>query len=168
MPLFEAHFTPCVEIGWRLAHEYWGRGYATEAARAALDFGFHRLELKEIVSFTVPANRRSRSVMERIGMTHSPNDDFEHPLLPHGHPLRHHVIYRMARVHDPAELPTPMVEGCSATVPEKHRVPLDPPRLSSYILRLVSPPCVSASNRESKFPPPSRSGPRSRSMVVGS
>ena len=82
VPPFEAHFTPCVEIGWRLAYEFWGRGYATEAARAALDFGFRQLGLKEIVSFTVPANRRSRSVMERIGMTHSPDDDFEHPGFP--------------------------------------------------------------------------------------
>jgi RimJ/RimL family protein N-acetyltransferase len=101
VPTFEAHFTPCVEIGWRLARQYWGRGFATEAARAALDFGFHRLELEEIVSYTVPANRRSRSVMQRIGMTHSPEDDFEHPLVQEGHPLRHHVLYRMARVHYP-------------------------------------------------------------------
>ncbi len=97
VPSFEAHFTPCVEIGWRLAREYWGRGYATEAARAALDFGFDRLEMEEIVSFTVPANRRSRSVMERIGMTHSPADDFENPRIPQGHPLRYHVLYRKAR-----------------------------------------------------------------------
>ncbi len=93
---FEAHFTPNVEIGWRLAHEFWGRGYATEAALAALDFGFRHLALDEIVSFTAPMNRRSRSVMERIGMTHSPDDDFEHPLLPQRHPLRHHVLYRKA------------------------------------------------------------------------
>jgi len=98
VPQFEAHFTPCVEVGWRLARDYWGRGYATEAARVALDFGFHHLELKEIVSFTVPANRRSRSVMERIGMTCSPADDFEHPLLSLGHPLRHHVLYRIMSV----------------------------------------------------------------------
>jgi RimJ/RimL family protein N-acetyltransferase len=91
---FEAHFTPCVEIGWRLAREHWGRGYATEAARAALEFGFRDLALKEIVSFTVPANLRSRAVMERIGMTRSPDDDYEHPLLPEGHPLRRHVLYR--------------------------------------------------------------------------
>jgi RimJ/RimL family protein N-acetyltransferase len=94
VPTFEAHFTPCVEVGWRLASEYWGRGYATEAARAALDYGFRRLELAEIVSFTVPANLRSRRVMERIGMIHSPADDFDHPALPEGHPLRRHVLYR--------------------------------------------------------------------------
>ena len=94
VPGFEAHFTPCVEVGWRLAHAHWGRGYATEAARAAIDFGFRRLALHEIVSFTVPDNRRSRAVMERIGMTRSPADDFDHPSLPEGHPLRRHVLYR--------------------------------------------------------------------------
>jgi RimJ/RimL family protein N-acetyltransferase len=94
VPRFEAHFTACVEIGWRLARAHWGRGYATEAARAALDFGFRDLALKEIVSFTVPANLRSRAVMERIGMTRSPDDDFDHPGLPEGNPLRRHVLYR--------------------------------------------------------------------------
>jgi RimJ/RimL family protein N-acetyltransferase len=96
VPQFEAHFTPCVEVGWRLAFEHWGLGYATEAARAALDFGFQCLALEEIVSFTVPANRRSRAVMERIGMTRNPADDFDHPTLPEGHPLRRHVLYRTA------------------------------------------------------------------------
>jgi RimJ/RimL family protein N-acetyltransferase len=97
VPRFEAHFTPCVEIGWRLAYDYWGHGYATEAAYAARDYGFSQLGLREIVSFTVPANLRSRKVMERLGMTHSPADDFQHPLLPEGHPFRHHVLYRLAR-----------------------------------------------------------------------
>ena len=82
VPRFEAHFTPCVEIGWRLSPEHWGRGYATEAARAALVFGFETLQLDEIVSFTVPENLRSRRVMEKIGMSHSPADDFDHPALP--------------------------------------------------------------------------------------
>ncbi len=95
VPGFSAHFTPCVEVGWRLAHEHWGHGYATEAARAALDFGFARLALDEIVSFTTAANRRSRAVMERIGMTRTPADDFDHPALPDGHPLRRHVLYRI-------------------------------------------------------------------------
>lgn len=94
---FEAHFTPCVEIGWRLAREHWDRGYATEAAVATLDFGFRQLALGEIVSFTVPANQRSRRVMERIGMAHSPADDFDHPALPEGHPLQPHVLYRATR-----------------------------------------------------------------------
>jgi RimJ/RimL family protein N-acetyltransferase len=97
VPRFETHFTPCVEVGWRLAYHFWGHGYATEAAYAACDYGFSQLGLKEIVSFTVPANWRSRKVMERLGMTHSPSDNFEHPLLPEGHPLRYHVLYRLAR-----------------------------------------------------------------------
>ena len=94
IPRFEAHFTPCVEIGWRLDADHWNRGYATEGARAALEFGFRELGLQEIVSFTVPANVRSRRVMEKLGMTHSPSDDFYQPALPEGHPLRRHVLYR--------------------------------------------------------------------------
>jgi RimJ/RimL family protein N-acetyltransferase len=94
---FPAHFTPSVEVGWRLARPYWGRGYATEGARAALAFGFDRLGLAEVVSFTVPANTRSRAVMERLGMTRDPADDFDHPSLPGGHPLRRHVLYRIRR-----------------------------------------------------------------------
>jgi RimJ/RimL family protein N-acetyltransferase len=97
VPRFEAAFTPCVEIGWRLAAEYWGRGYATEGARAALAFGFETLKLDEIVSMTVPANVRSRRVMEKIGMLHCPEEDFEHPLVPEGHALRRHVLYRISR-----------------------------------------------------------------------
>jgi RimJ/RimL family protein N-acetyltransferase len=96
VPRFEAHFTPCVEIGWRLAAEVWGSGYATEGARKVLAFGFEQLGLAEIVSFTVPGNLRSRRVMERIGMTRNPADDFDHPALPEGHPLRRHVLYRLA------------------------------------------------------------------------
>jgi RimJ/RimL family protein N-acetyltransferase len=95
-PAYEAHFTPCVEIGWRLAAEHWGRGYATEGARAALAFGFERVRLAEIVSLTVPANVRSRRVMEKLGMTHDEADDFDHPLVAHGHPLKRHVLYRIA------------------------------------------------------------------------
>jgi RimJ/RimL family protein N-acetyltransferase len=92
VPSFEARFTPCVEVGWRLAADYWGRGYATEAARAALGFGFGRLALEEILSFTVPENLRSRGVMERLGMTHDPADDFDHPSQPD---RRRHVLYRL-------------------------------------------------------------------------
>lgn len=95
-PTFEAHFTPCVEIGWRLAHEAWGHGYATEGAQLALDHGFERLGLDEIVSFTTVANLRSLRVMERLGMTHDPADDFGHPRLP-GHPLQPHLLYRLRR-----------------------------------------------------------------------
>lgn len=97
VPRFTAPFTPCVEIGWRLAAEHWGRGYATEGARAALAFGFETLGLAEIVSFTVPHNLPSRRVMEKLGLTRNPADDFDHPLLPAGHPLRRHVLYRIAR-----------------------------------------------------------------------
>lgn len=96
-PAFEAHFTPAVEVGWRLAREAWGQGFATEAARAALEFGFETIGLAEIVSFTVPDNERSRRVMERLGMTRDPAEDFDHPRLAPGHPLRRHVLYRLAR-----------------------------------------------------------------------
>jgi ribosomal-protein-alanine N-acetyltransferase len=91
---FEAHFTPCVEIGWRLAAAHWNRGLATEAARECLRYGFEHLALAEVVAFTVPANQRSRRVMEKLGMTRNAADDFDHPRLPEGHPLRRHVLYR--------------------------------------------------------------------------
>ena len=96
IPRFEAHFTPCVEIGWRLDAPYWGRGLATEAARAAAKHAFGELGLKELVSFTSESNVRSRRVMEKIGMTHDAGDDFDHPSLPEGHRLRRHVLYRKA------------------------------------------------------------------------
>ncbi len=88
---------PAVEAAWRLARPYWGKGYATEAARAAIDDGFGRLDLDEIVAFTVPANRRSWGVMERLGMTREPAEDFDHPSRPEGHPQRRHVLYRLRR-----------------------------------------------------------------------
>jgi RimJ/RimL family protein N-acetyltransferase len=97
VPQFQAQFTPCVEIGWRLAADYWGQGLATEGAQAILDYGFETLRLNEIVSFTVPSNRRSRRIMEKLGMTHDPADDFDHPQLPAGHALRRHVLYRTSR-----------------------------------------------------------------------
>lgn len=97
VPTFQAHFTPCVEVGWRLAPEHWGHGYATEAARAVLAFGFHEAALGDIVSFTASANWPSRRVMERLGMTRADSDDFEHPTLPDGHRLRSHVLYRLTR-----------------------------------------------------------------------
>ncbi|WP_193188815.1 GNAT family N-acetyltransferase [Nisaea sediminum] len=97
VPRFEAPFMPAVEIGWRLAEEHWGHGFATEAARRSLAFGFGDLGLAEIVSFTVPANLRSRAVMERLGMTRDPEDDFDHPNLAPDHPLRRHVLYRLKR-----------------------------------------------------------------------
>ncbi len=96
-PTFETQFTPCIEVGWRLARQAWGRGFATEAARAALAFGFDEAGLTEIVSFTVPANLRSIAVMERIGMTRDIAGDFEHPKVPENHHLRKHVLYRLRR-----------------------------------------------------------------------
>lgn len=91
-------FTPAVEIGWRLAFNHWGKGYATEGARGALQYGFDYLKLDEIVSFTTLKNMRSRHVMEKIGMTHNPKDDFDHPKLSEGHPLRRHVLYRITQL----------------------------------------------------------------------
>jgi RimJ/RimL family protein N-acetyltransferase len=107
VPKFEAHFTPCVEIGWRLARDHWGKGYAVEAAAVALRAAFGPLGLREVVSLTVPANVRSRRVMERLGMRHSLADDFEHPLVPDGHRLRRHVLYRIARQDWEEPVPPP-------------------------------------------------------------
>lgn len=97
VPRFVAPFTPCVEVGWRIAAEHWGRGYAPEAASAAVAYGFETLALREILSFTTEVNQRSRRVMEKLGMTRDPADDFDHPGLPEGHALRRHVLYRLAR-----------------------------------------------------------------------
>jgi RimJ/RimL family protein N-acetyltransferase len=95
VPRFEAHFTPTVEIGWRLEATLWNRGLATEGAREVLRYAFEELRLDEVVSFTVPENLASRRVMEKIGLTRDLNGDFDHPGLPEGHPLRRHVLYRM-------------------------------------------------------------------------
>lgn len=97
IPAFDGSAPPVVEIGWRLARSAWGQGYASEAARAALRFAFETLELPQIFSFTVPANRRSRRVMERIGLERHVPGDFQHPKLPVGHPLRQHALYRLGR-----------------------------------------------------------------------
>ena len=94
VPSFQTAFTPCTEMLWRLARASWGKGYATEAAREGLRFAFEALALPEVVSFTATGNRRSRAVMERLGMRHDPAADFDHPRLPSGHPLRRHVLYR--------------------------------------------------------------------------
>jgi ribosomal-protein-alanine N-acetyltransferase len=96
-PPFEARFTPAVQVGWRFARAHWGRGYATEAARAAVAFGFEVLGLEEIVSFTSVSNGASRRLMERLGMTHDAQDDFEHPLRAPDDPLRPHALYRLRR-----------------------------------------------------------------------
>ena len=95
VPGFSAHFTPCVEVGWRLAFEHWGHGYATEAARLALGYAFGTAALSEVVSFTSATNHRSRAVMERLGMRRDPAEDFDYPAFPEGHPLRRHVLYRL-------------------------------------------------------------------------
>jgi RimJ/RimL family protein N-acetyltransferase len=99
IPTFDTHFTPCVEIGWRLAADRWRQGYATEGARAVLAIGFDQLQLDEIVSFTATGNLASRRVMEKIGMTRNPADDFDHPAIAMGQPLRRSVLYRLARGH---------------------------------------------------------------------
>jgi RimJ/RimL family protein N-acetyltransferase len=95
IPAYEIPASPCVEIGWRLARKYWGKGYATEAAGAVLRIGFKTLHLPEIVSFTALSNHSSRAVMERISMQKT-DENFEHPCVPEGHPLRLHVLYRLS------------------------------------------------------------------------
>ena len=97
VPAFSAHFTPCVEIGWRLSADHWGQGLATEGAREVMRHAFEILKLDEIVSFTVPSNVRSRRVMGKLGMVRDPADDFDHPNLPEGHVFRPHVLYRLRR-----------------------------------------------------------------------
>jgi RimJ/RimL family protein N-acetyltransferase len=96
IPTFDAPFMPCVEVGYRLAFDHWGKGYATEGARAALAFGFESLGLKEIVAMTTEANERSRRVMTKLGMRRNPDDDFDHPNIETGHVLRRHVLYRIS------------------------------------------------------------------------
>lgn len=96
IPNFKAHFTPAIEMGWRLAAEHWGKGLATEGAKLVARHAFVELGSKELVSFTVPANLRSQRVMTKLGMTHDCADDFDHPGLPPGHPLRRHLLYRLS------------------------------------------------------------------------
>jgi RimJ/RimL family protein N-acetyltransferase len=110
IPSFEAPFTPCVEIGWRLAFEHWGKGYAPEAARAVLRFAFEQAGLDEVLSFTAACNTRSRRVMEKIGMRYDAADDFDHPNLPAGHRLERHALYRI-RAHE--------LEAISAPAPAR-------------------------------------------------
>lgn len=97
IPNFTPHGVPIVEIGWRLSSQHWGRGYATEAAKAVLNYGFTELNLDEIISFTVIGNSKSRHVMEKIGLHHSDTDDFDHPNIGEDSPLRRHVLYRLTR-----------------------------------------------------------------------
>jgi RimJ/RimL family protein N-acetyltransferase len=110
VPRFESPtFGSCVEIGWRIAKAHWGHGYVTEAARAALDDGFSRLNLPEVLSFTVQENRRSWSVMDRLGMRRTPELDFDHPMIPDGHRLKRHIVYRMTKQDWEKRAPTPGV-----------------------------------------------------------
>ncbi|PJE15814.1 GNAT family N-acetyltransferase [Legionella sp.] len=104
IPSFSTHFTPCVEIGWRLARQYWGKGLATEGAKAVLDYGFTQINLDEIVSFTATNNYRSRRVMEKIGLIRQEKDDFDNPKLALDHPLSKHVLYRLSQMQWRARL----------------------------------------------------------------
>ena len=94
---FKAHFTPAIEIGWRLSSKHWGQGFATEGAKAALDYAFRELKISEIVSFTTAGNAKSIRVMEKIGLQHNVNDAFDHPKLDDTSPLKRHVLYRLSR-----------------------------------------------------------------------
>jgi len=98
-PPFESAFTACVEIGWRFRPEYWGRGIAYRAAREAEAYAFRELKLPELVSFTTESNLRSRRLMERLGFSRNPEEDFHHPLVPAGHPLIRHVLSRKSALH---------------------------------------------------------------------
>jgi len=125
VPSFDAPFTPCVELGYRLAFEYWGHGCATEGARAAVAFGFATVGLHEIVAMTAVGNERSRRVMKRLGMSHNPADDFDHPDIVGDHPLRRHVLYRLAGPRVPIAEFGARVHGAShdTTLGGQHRVP---------------------------------------------
>lgn len=103
IPQFSASFTPCVEIGWRLDASFWNQGYASEGARAALEFGFTECQLEEIYSFTVPANVASIRVMKKIGMSY--RGQFAHPALAEDDPLKTHVLYRITKMERDALLP---------------------------------------------------------------
>ena len=110
-PTFTAHFTPCVEIGWRFLREYWGRGIAFAAAQKAEHHAFTVLGLDQLVSFTTAANTRSIRLMERLGFARDPGDDFWHPKIAQGHPLRRHVLYKKRKPDRRAEpgSPTPLI-----------------------------------------------------------
>jgi len=97
IPKFEAHFTPCVEIGWRLGFKFWGKGYAPEGAKACLEYGFNKIGLDEIISFTAVGNAKSIRVMEKIRMKRDGNGNFKHPQLSENHPLSEHVLYRIKK-----------------------------------------------------------------------
>lgn len=116
-PTFVAHFTPCVEIGWRFRPEYWGRGIAFAAAQQAEHHAFTVLGLDQLVSFTTETNIRSRRLMERLGFTRDPRDDFWHPKVAEGHPLRRHVLYKKRRAIEPPPPPPPTGQPAPARSP---------------------------------------------------
>lgn len=89
------HFSPCVEVGWRLDKDHWGLGFAPEAAKACLHYAFDILKVPEVIAMTAVPNLKSRKVMEKIGMTYNPSDDFDHPSVDDGHWLKRHVLYRI-------------------------------------------------------------------------
>jgi len=93
-PLYKLPFGPCVEIGWRVGSAHWGKGYATEAGKACMNFAFDRLDLCEVFAFTSVSNMKSRAVMERLGMVNI-EANFDHPTIPHNSPLREHVVYKI-------------------------------------------------------------------------
>jgi ribosomal-protein-alanine N-acetyltransferase len=101
VPKIQAHFMPCIEIGYRFLPEFWGQGLALEASRLVLEFGFCQLGLREIVAYTSCLNVRSQRLMQRLGMNRSPADDFQHPTIPEGHRLRPHVLYRIQNAAGP-------------------------------------------------------------------
>jgi RimJ/RimL family protein N-acetyltransferase len=111
VPSFETAFTPAAEIGWRLQRPAWGQGYATEVARGALAVAFDQTGMREVVSFTSTVNDRSQAVMRRLGMTHDHADDFDHPRVPPGSPLRRHVLYRLTERRWRAQVDEPAAAG---------------------------------------------------------
>lgn len=94
-PVYEMPCTPAIEIGWRLGTKFWGQGLATEAAKAVIDYAFNALGIGELVSFTATTNKKSERVMQRLGFIRSEKDDFDHPRIVDGHPLKRHIFYRL-------------------------------------------------------------------------
>lgn len=94
-PVYDMPCAPAIEIGWRLGSKFWGQGFATEAAKAVIDYAFNTLQLDEIVAFTATTNKRSELVMQRLGFTRSEQDDFYHPRIVDGHPLQRHMFYKL-------------------------------------------------------------------------
>jgi RimJ/RimL family protein N-acetyltransferase len=121
-PAWDASFTPCTEIGWRLARSAWGHGFATEAAKTVLATAFGELKLDEVVSFTTTHNLPSQRVMQRIGMTRDPSEDFNHPRVPDG-PLRRHVLYRLSRAEWELSQPLTISDTTPGLPPEPDTVP---------------------------------------------